>query len=188
VIMAVYRSDPTIGDDDMTGWSAMAGTHQFVVPDDTHAHQLARALGAHGFAYVTARPPPRGGWIVTAVDEGPCPVDATGHRMIDAVDRAAAFIARQHGGYPEGGSRCDVSMLQIIGGPDAPIVCTNPGARPPMPTIVVATPPPAAPLTLTPDHTEDTPIDLSGVDEIPWAELEHAHGSAAAIRNRAWDG
>jgi hypothetical protein len=38
----------------MTGWSAMAGTHQFVVPDDTHAHQLAQALASHGFAYVTA--------------------------------------------------------------------------------------------------------------------------------------
>jgi hypothetical protein len=38
----------------MTGWSAMAGTHQFVVPDHTHAHQLAQALASHGFAYVTA--------------------------------------------------------------------------------------------------------------------------------------
>jgi hypothetical protein len=165
----------------MTGWSAMAGTHQFVVPDDTHAHALARALASHGFAYVTARPSPRGGWMVNAVDDGPYPVDATGHRMIDAVGRAAAVLARQHGGYPEGGSRCDVSMLQILRGPDAPIVCTNPGARPPTPTIVVVDPPPAAPLALTPDHAEDTPIDLSDLDEIPWTELRHAHGSAEDI-------
>ncbi|MDG4829967.1 hypothetical protein O7627_11720 [Solwaraspora sp. WMMD1047] len=119
--------------------------------------------------------------MVTAVDDGPYPVDATGHRMIDAVGRAAALIARQHGGYPEGGSRCDVTMLQIIRGPDAPIVYANPGARPPTPTIEVVAPPPAAPLTLTPDHAEDTPIDLSGLDEIPWSDLEHAHGRAEDI-------
>jgi hypothetical protein len=165
----------------MTGWSAMAGTHQFVVPDDTHAHELAQALVSHGFAYVTGRSSSRGGWMVTAVDDGPYPVDAIGHRMIDAVGRAAALIARQHGGYPEGGSRCDVSMLQILRGPDSPIVCTNLGARPPTPAIVVAPPPPAASLALTPDHVEDTPIDLPGLDEIPWADLEHAHGRAQDI-------
>jgi hypothetical protein len=71
--------------------------------------------------------------MVTAVDDGPYRVDAIGHRMIDAVGRAAALIARQHGGYPEGGSRCDVSMLQILRGPDSPIVCTSLGARPPTP-------------------------------------------------------
>ncbi|MGC5311658.1 hypothetical protein [Micromonospora zamorensis] len=165
----------------MTGWSAMAGTHEFVVPDDTHAHQLADALASHGFAYVTGRKSRRGGWVVTAVDDGPYPADATGHRMIEAVGRAAAVIARQHGGYAEGGSRCDVSQLQIIRGPDAPIVCTNPGARPPTPTIVVVAPPPATALALTPDHAEDKPIDLSGLDEVPWPELGHAHGDAEDI-------
>jgi hypothetical protein len=165
----------------MTGWSAMAGTHEFVVPDHTHAQQLAQALGSHGFAYVTARPSPRGGWIVIAVDDGPYPVDTTGHRMIDAVGRAAALIARQHSGYPEGGSRCDVSMLEILRGPNGPIICTNPGARPPTPTITLTAPPPTAPLALTPDHAEDTPIDLSGLDEIPWDNLQHAHGPADDI-------
>jgi hypothetical protein len=101
--------------------------------------------------------------------------------MIDAVGRAAALVARQHGGYPEGGSRCDVSMLQILRGHDAPIVCTNPGARPPTPSIVVVDPPPAVPLALTPDHAEDTPIELSDLDEIPWTDLGHAHGSAEDI-------
>ncbi|TDB97251.1 hypothetical protein E1091_08660 [Micromonospora fluostatini] len=172
---------PTIGDEDLTGWSAMAGSHQFVVPDDPQAYQLAEALASYGFAYVTGRPSSCGGWMVTAVDEGPYPVDATGHRMMDAVGRAAAIVARQHGGYPQGGSRCDVSMLQILRGPDASIVFANPGARPPMPTIVVVNPPPAAPLTLTPDHVEDTPIDMSGLDQISWAELEHAHGSAEDV-------
>jgi hypothetical protein len=165
----------------MTGWSAMAGTHQFVVADDRHADQLARALASHGFAYVSARPSPRGGWMVTAEDDGPYPADTTGHRMIDAVGRSAAVIARLHGGHPEGGSRCDVSMLRVVRAADAPIVCTNPGARPPMPAIVVVDPPPAAPLALTPGHRADSPIELSGLDAIPWAGLEHAHGIADDI-------
>ncbi len=57
----------------------------------------------------------------------------------------------------------------------------QPGARPPTPSIVVVDPPPAAPLALTPDHAEDTPIELSDLDEIPWTELSHAHGSAEDI-------
>ncbi|MFG1994460.1 hypothetical protein ACGFJ7_31260 [Actinoplanes sp. NPDC048988] len=150
------------------------------MPDDTRARELAQALSLHGFAYVAARPS-TGGWRVSAVDEGPYPVDVTGHRMIDAVGRAAADIARRYGGYPEGGSRCDVSLVRILHGPAAPIVLTNPGARPPAPTIVVVEPPPAAPLSLIPDHAEDTPIDVSGLDGIPWAELSHAHGSAEDI-------
>ncbi|MEW9528845.1 hypothetical protein [Microbispora sp. NPDC049125] len=165
----------------MAGWSAMAGTHQFVVPDDTQAKALGQALAAHGFARVTARPSPQGGWRITAFDEGPYPVDHMGHRMIEAVGRAAAAIARQHGGYPEGGSRCDVSMLPLLRDADAPIVCTNPGARPPIPAITVVTAPPPAPLALTPDTAQDVPIDLSGLDDIPWADLEHAHGSAEDI-------
>lgn len=165
----------------MTGWSAFVGTHEFIVPDDTHAHELAGALASHGFAYVTARPSPGGGWRVCAVDDGPYPADTTGHRMFDAVGRAAAVIARQYVGYSEGGSRCELSMLPILRGPDGPIVRTNPGARPPRPSIVVVDPPPAVSLALTPDHFEAADIDLCGLDEIPWADLEHAHGSAEDI-------
>jgi hypothetical protein len=72
-------------------------------------------------------------------------------------------------------------MLPVLRSRDAPIVRTNPGARPPTPTIVVVAAPPAVPLALTPDHAEDVPIDLSGLDEIPWADLEHAHGSAEDV-------
>ncbi|GAA1264128.1 hypothetical protein Psi02_76320 [Planotetraspora silvatica] len=169
------------GDDDVAGWSAMGGTHEFFVPDDHHARELAQALAAHGFARVTAWPSPQGVWRVTALDEGPYPVDATGHRMIDAVARAAAAVARKHSGYPQGGSRCDVSMLPALHNADVPIVCTNPGAHPPTPAVVVVAPPPPAPLALTPDTAQDVPIDLSGLDDIPWADLAHAHGSAEDI-------
>jgi hypothetical protein len=165
----------------VAGWSAMAGTHRFVVPDGTRAQQLAEALAAHGFALVTAGPLRRGGWAVDAVDEGPYPVDTRGRRAIDAVGRAAATVARQHGGYLDGGSRFDVSMLPAPSTANHPIVYTNPGARPPAPAVVLVDPPPAAPLALTPDHVQDVPIDLSGVDGIAWADLEHAHGSAEDI-------
>lgn len=165
----------------MAGWSAMAGTHRFVVPDDVDARELAQALAAYGFAYVMAWPDWREGWTVTAFDEGPYPVDATGHRIIDAVGRAAAALAGEYGGYRDGGIRCDASMLHIERGVDAPIVCANPGAHPPYPTVVMATPPPAVPLALTPDHADDIPIDLSGLDEIAWADLDHAHGPAEDV-------
>ncbi|WP_203949860.1 hypothetical protein [Planotetraspora thailandica] len=72
-------------------------------------------------------------------------------------------------------------MLPLLRDADAPIVCTNPGARPPIPAIAVVAAPPPAPLALTPDTAQDVPIDLSGLDDIPWVDLGHAHGSAADI-------
>ncbi len=165
----------------MSGWSAMAGTHTFVVPGDTNAQSLAEALAAHGFAVVTAKPSDSTGWMVTALDEGPYPVDGIGHRMIEAVGREAALVAREHSGYPEGGSRFDVGLLQLMRSMDASITCLNPGARPPAPTIMVHPAPAPAPLALTPDHVDDGPIDLAGLNDVAWADLEHAHGSAADV-------
>ncbi len=163
----------------MAGWSAVSGTHDFVVPDEEHARALAEALAAYGFALVTARPArSTNGWTVTAFDEGPYPVSVVGRRTIDAVGRQTAAVARHHGGYPNGGSRCDPTLLAQIRPTNAPIEYTNPGARPPIPTVVLRTPPRPAVLGLAPDHAEDVPIDLSGLDDIAWADLEHAHGSA----------
>lgn len=163
----------------MAGWSAVSGTHDFVVPDEEHAQALARALAAYGFPLVSARPARQAeGWTVTAFDEGPYPPDVVGHRTIDAVGRQAAVVARQHSGYRNGGSRCDPTLLARIRPINAPIEYTNPGARPPIPSVVVGTAPPPATLELAPDHAEDIPIDLSGLDEIAWADLEHAHGPA----------
>lgn len=170
----------------MAGWSAMAGTHEFVVPDETYAQELAKALAAYGFPEVKARPSDGDDWRVTALDEGPYPVDALGHRQIEAVARAAAAIARQHSGYARGGTRCDVSQLRLLRGPDAPYVSTNPGARPPIPTITVVAPPPPAPLPLTPDEAQPRPVELPGLDDVPWAELEHAHGSADDVPELLW--
>ncbi|WBB48476.1 hypothetical protein O3597_25900 [Verrucosispora sp. WMMA2044] len=163
----------------MTGWSAVAGTHAFVVPGEEQARALAEDLAAYGFALVTARPARQAaGWAVMAFDEGPYPPDAAGHRSIDAVGRQAAAVARRHGGYPDGGSRCDPSLLERIRPTGAPIEHTNPGARPPVPDIVIGEAPPPASLTLAPDQVRDVPIDLSGLDEIAWADLEHVHGPA----------
>src|SRR5688572_28055913 len=124
----------------------MVGTHNYAVLNDTRAEELAQALAAHGFAYVTSRPSRNAGWMVTVVDDGPYSVDAIGHLTIEAVARAAAAIARDHGGYTAGGSCCDVSLLPSIRDSDAPIVKTNLGARPPMPAVVVVPAPPTVPL------------------------------------------
>jgi hypothetical protein len=55
-------------------------------------------LAGHGFSVVTAKPSGGAGWIVTALDEGPYLVDGIGHRMIEAVGREAALVAREHNG------------------------------------------------------------------------------------------
>lgn len=163
----------------MAGWSAVAGTHDYAVPDRTSAEALAGALADYGFATVVARPGHAEGWIVRALDEGPYPVGTQGHRTIDAVGRAAAVVARSHGGYRRGGSRCDPGMLMHL--QDAPIVRTNPGARPPVPAVLVTPAPPPCALELTPDAGSAAHADLTGLDEVDWARLRHAHGPADDI-------
>jgi hypothetical protein len=173
----------------MAGWSGVAGTHDFVVQDENNARLLAEALAAYGFALVTARPSAGKAWLVVAYDDGPYSADVAGHRTIDAVGDEAALLARRYGAYPEGGSRCDPSMLQNLKQSNTPIVVTNVGARPPVPPISMLPPPPAAPLPLVPYHFEAAPINLHGLDDIAWDDLSHAYGSAddvpALIRSLA---
>jgi hypothetical protein len=78
----------------MGGWSAMAGTHRFVVPDDAHAREPAEALASYGFAYVTALPSSRGtDWTVTVVDDGPYP---PGHsERIEIVDLSLVGLSTE---------------------------------------------------------------------------------------------
>ena len=163
----------------MAGWSAIAGTHNFEVEDGASAEGLAEALAHHGFAVVVARPRGQHGWVVSALDEGPYPVDALGHRTIDEVGRAAAVLARGHGGHLSGGSRCDPGMLAYH--QDAPIVRTNPGARPPIPDVVVVPAPPPFALELFPDNRSGAHADLAGLDEVDWVGLGHAHGPAGDV-------
>lgn len=161
----------------MAGWSAVAGTHNFVVPDRTRAEQLVEKLATFGFARVVAWPRQLATWMVSAVDDGPYSNDTAGHRAIDAVGRQAAVLARQCDGYPEGGSRCDPSMLQHLVG-NAVIERTIPGARPQVPVTVIAPEPPAAVLAPTPDVVVAGVADMSGLDDVDWAHLSHAHGAA----------
>jgi hypothetical protein len=168
----------------MAGWSGMAGEHDFVVPDQARAQGLADALAAYGFALVAAGPRRQGGWGVRAYDNGPYPADRVGYRSFRAVGRHAVVLARQHGGYWSGGSQCDPSMMPSSP-PDAPIVLANPGNRPPVPTLVITPAPPAARLALTPDRVvdaaADAAVDLTRLEDIPWAQLDHAHGAATDI-------
>jgi hypothetical protein len=159
----------------------MAGTHNFSVPNEDEARRLVDALARHGFPHVAAWPARYGdGWLVSAVDEGPYPVSSVGDRQIAAVARAAALVAREYDGYSVGGSRFDVSSLPLSR-PSGPISVTNPGARPPAPEVSVVERPPIGELPFEPDHFELAPADLSGLDDVPWAALGHAHGSADDI-------
>ncbi|MFI9846346.1 hypothetical protein ACIHFD_55640 [Nonomuraea sp. NPDC051941] len=162
----------------MAGWSAMAGMHDFVVPDEGAAQAFAEQLAEYGFPCVFARPHPDGGWLVMALDEGPYPVDTVGHRQIEAVSREAAAIARMHGGRPSGGSRFDVSRMAEYRSWTAPIEVKGTKARPPVPEVTVVPAPPLEPLALTPDFATPGIVELAGLDDVPWGDLEHAHGSA----------
>ncbi|QYN24176.1 hypothetical protein [Amycolatopsis sp. DSM 110486] len=92
---------------------------------------------------------------------------------------AAAVVARDFGGYRRGGSRCDPDMLHQY--QDGPIVHTNPGARPPVPDVVITPAPPKRALDLGPDSIVDGVIDPAGLDDVDWAQLTHAHGSAEDV-------
>jgi hypothetical protein len=70
--------------------------------------------------------------------------------------------------------------------PDVPIVLANPGNRPPVPTLVINPAPPTARLALTPDRVGDAAadaVDLTRLEDISWAQLDHAHGGAADVPN-----
>ncbi|MEQ4721074.1 hypothetical protein [Nonomuraea sp. B19D2] len=165
----------------MAGWRAMAGMHDFVVPDEAAAQAFAEQLAEYGFPCVFARPHPDGGWLVMALDEGPYPVDTVGHRQIEAVSREAAAIARMHGGRPSGGSRFDVGRMAEYRSWTAPIEVRGTKARPPDPEVTVVPAPPLEPLALTPDFATPGIVELAGLDDVPWGDLEHAHGPAADV-------
>jgi hypothetical protein len=168
----------------MANWTAMAGTHQFTVGDEQGATAAAEALAAYGFALVTANASRLDDvWVVTAWDEGPYPADALGHRQIEAVARAAAAVARPYGALADGGVRGDPAMLRTLQGAvrKAAVTRANPGARPPVPEITLVPAPPSVPPALEPDGATEGEIELPGLDDVPWAELSHAHGSAEDI-------
>jgi hypothetical protein len=154
----------------LTETAAVAGTHEFVVPDPQRARMLAEALSGHGFFLVTATPDHTGPGRVTAYDEGPYPAGIVGERTIDAVGRQAAVLAREHGGYLAGGIRCDPDRLDA-NWLDATVWLTNPGARPPVQTIVMAPAPPDVALALTPDTVRPGTASLTGLRDIDWARL-----------------
>jgi hypothetical protein len=161
----------------MPGWLAIAATHTFAVADRRRAEVLAEALSWHGFAMVTGEPRGSGSWQVTAFDEGPYPQDVVGHRTIDTVGRRAAALARDHGGYYTGSGReLRVNPDTPVPSPqDAPIVVTDPGARPPAVEIVMTAAPPDVPLGWTPDTVLPGTADLTGLREIAWKRLDHVN-------------
>ena len=171
----------------------MAGKHTFVVPDEHQARALAEAFVAFGYPLVTAGPhdmsrfiPDRdlsgADWTVTVVDEGPYAMDVQGSREWMTVSRSARMLAREHRGYFFVGAQFDVSQLAIAGRARDVLKWENPGARPARPTPRPVTAPfTHASLTLACEPPQDTGADLGGLDEVPWASLEHAYGQAGDV-------
>ncbi|MFC0542242.1 hypothetical protein [Kutzneria chonburiensis] len=159
------------------GW---AGYRFFVLPGKESARTFARELSEYGFPSVGVNPRQGGGWVVTALDEGPYDNTTTGQRTMDAVARAAGRMARAYGGYADGGAQFDVTMLpqfrQEQDGQE--IVHRNPGARPPRPTIVLKPTPPPANLPLRPDTVIGGRLTTADIDAVDWSSLRHAHGAA----------
>jgi hypothetical protein len=158
----------------------LAGTHDFVTDGEQSAAALAGALCEYGFPLVTAAPQTYGdGWEVSAADPGPYPDDREGYRWFDAVGRDAAAVARRYGGYPTGTSQPGPGDPPDMGR-TAPIRREAPGARPPLPALILAPAPPSAVLADVPAPPAE-PARLDGLDAVPWATLEHAFGSAADV-------
>jgi len=159
---------------------AWAGHQFFVLPGEESARTFARELSEHGFPSVAATPGQGGGWVVTALDEGPYDNTAAGQRTMDAVGRATARMARVYGGYADGGAQFDVSMLPLFRQEhdEQDIVHRNPGAQPPRPTIVLKPTPPPANLPHQPEAVLGGTLTAADIDAVDWSSLAHAHGVA----------
>ena len=159
---------------------AWAGYRFFALPGEESARTFASELAEYGFPLVGAKPRPAGGWAVTALDEGPYDATTAGRRAMDAVMRTAARMALVHGGYPDGGAQFDVNMLPQIqlGQGEQEITHRNPGARPPLPAIVLTSAPAPANLRLEPDTLLGGTLVPSDIDAVDWPSLSHAHGPA----------
>ena len=176
-------------------WTAMAGRRTFVVPDEHQARTLADAFVAFGYPLVIAGPHDMSrfvpewdrdravtDWTVTVVDEGPYATDAQGSREWEAVSRSARLMAREHRGYFLHGMEFDVSQLAtMVPGHDL-LTHRNPGARPARPALRPrAAALTHATLTLECEPPQGSGVDLGGLDEVPWASLEHAYGQAEDV-------
>ncbi len=156
-----------------------AGDHFFRAPDEQIAYALAHSLADFGFAKVGARPFDAA-WLVHAIDDGPYEDDDGGRRWFAAVTRHATAIAQQYACPWFTGSTFPISHDWTLV-EDSPLMILNPGARPvvePPPTV---TAPADTPLGLHAAGILAVQPPLVGLHEIGWADLEHAHGSAADV-------
>ena len=176
-------------------WTAMAGKHTFVVPDEHQARALADAFVAFGYPLVMAGPHDMSrfvpewdrevsvtDWTVTVLDEGPYATDAQGSREWEAVSRSARLLAREHRGYFLLGMEFDVSQLATMNPGRDLLTYRNPGARPARPALRPrAAAFTHATLTLECEPPQGSGVDLGGLYEVPWASLEHAYGQAEDV-------
>jgi hypothetical protein len=165
----------TANDPAATRPPAPGGTYSFEVADQAHAEALADALANFGFPLVFGGPHRDGRWQIIIVDAGPYPPGISGHRALDAAHRQAILLAHSYGGHPamRGYSRAD--KLATTAPAAAPIVRTNPGARPPITIAAMVSAPPTRKLALHPDVFRPGPVDLRALDGLPWDQLDHAY-------------
>ncbi len=162
----------------MTDDIDLAGTYQWIVPDQARAEQLTHALAEFGFPLVTAAPQSNGEWLVTAFDPGPYINGHDGHAAMDAVCHDADNIAARYDAAARDGARCPSDMLEYLE-QDAPLRVENPGARPPRSSDRIPSTPVAVDLPLVPDRVPTTTQDLlEDLSAVEWSQLEHAHGPA----------
>jgi hypothetical protein len=160
---------------------------EFELPDRTSALLLVRHLVLYGFPLVIAGPTGQR-WRVQTWD-GPYPCGALGRRTGEAVLDAATTLADRCDGRVEASTWFDaVDLAQRLAdpsllprGPDD-VVHIHPGSRPEPRRVVLHAAPPKAVLTLPADPAEPGTVDVSDLDTVDWANLEH--GRMAAFPRR----
>lgn len=164
------------------------GCHDVVLRSEQDARALAGRLSELGFGWVAVTAGESAslgggsggpGWRVRAID-GPH-TGGDGYRRSYAASMLVRREARLVRGVPAGISQfsgSDVGSRKI----PAPVVLERPGALPEV--SLRAQPPPPADLSAGLDGTGPAgPDPLTGLDDVPWANLDGAYGGGERMRS-----
>jgi hypothetical protein len=170
------------------GWK-----YTFLVPGEVDARALVEAFAEFGFPLIMAGPyrpnryvtdPDAGAddWDVTVFDAEPEAASEHSERQRHAVRQAARALARRYGGFLRTSMAFPAGQAgSMTGTRNAAVVLRQPGARPAVPEAPLPPAPALASLAFEVTAPRGTSIDLDGLFDVSWAELAHAHGSAADV-------
>ncbi|WP_433466802.1 hypothetical protein [Spirillospora sp. CA-128828] len=165
-----------------------ATTFSLFVPDEETAREGAQELAARGHTLVRVAPASGSGWRIASLDEGPYP-DEDDTWWTAAEDRVVTELAVDLGAdlrrsmahpetarriFPEGETVCDRTVEQVR---DTRIsALSRIPARATRPAVVhdLGKPEP-------PDVPTGEPVVLRGLDDVDWAALTGAYGSAEEV-------